>query len=970
MMKTLLKIMLLFVVIFSGMLAIVQNAEGGDMYLNTIQYNTNSLQADWEDWRSKYVTTRDAGAAPRMRVLHGINSSTTVSEGQAYGMLFATVFDEQTLFDGFYLYARDYFNDHGLMNWQIQGTSVSGFGAATDADVDMAMALLLACDKVQTGEWSASQHGLDYCDEARTMIQAIWDYEVDHPNNGPLAGLNNNQGYELIPGDYWNLSQDYPNGITNLSYFSPAYFRVFADFTNNDEWYQVIDRGYDIASLAANNSCAGFVSNWNNYAGAPQTVPWHGYTSEYWGWDAARFAWRVGLDAYWFNDSAAQDAIAPIGSFFASVGVDNIRAEYRLNGTKVNSYRNVFFTANAAVSIWATSSLRATSCGDATGTILSNAQQAYNAVVQNKDHTYYADSWRLLSLVLMSGQLELPFDNSASPTSTEEPTPIVTDEPTPIVTEEATPIVTEEPTPIAPVIQPITMQNNVAGDTTSVEVIANSTASILTFSANGLPAGMSINQSIGIISGTLSEQSAGDYTVTISVIDNIGQTAEETFQWMVTAPEPPQDVPDVPVETGDIRAELWGATDSNNQAQFRLRLTNNSSTPQSNLSWRLYFTVDANRTASNYRLDKYWDSSNSVTVSTPIQHTNDIYYFELDYSGSLAPNADWVFQGSIHLANWQDMNTNNDWWKQGGFSNGYQTTQTIPVYVNNMLVSGTEPQDGVVISTPVPNPTIVPNPTTIPNPTTMPLPAAPTIAPIANQTSTVGASVSLPIVASTSTSQALSYSATGLPSGLSINAQTGVISGTISGNAQQYSVSVAVRDVNNQTSSSAFAWTVNAPQNNNDNGNDTPSNPPSNALQVELLGSTDSNNQAQFRVRVRNTGASSQSGMSWRLYFTVDEGYSASDYRLDSYWNSLGNATVSAPTQASGNVYYFTVSINSAIPANGEWIFQGSIHLANWQNLNTNNDWWKQGGFSSSYQATISIPVYQNGSLVVGSQPN
>lgn len=116
MMKTLLKIMLLFVVIFSGMLAIVQNAEGGDMYLNTIQYNTNSLQADWEDWRSKYVTTRDAGAAPRMRVLHGINSSTTVSEGQAYGMLFATVFDEQTLFDGFYLYARDYFNDRSWLD--------------------------------------------------------------------------------------------------------------------------------------------------------------------------------------------------------------------------------------------------------------------------------------------------------------------------------------------------------------------------------------------------------------------------------------------------------------------------------------------------------------------------------------------------------------------------------------------------------------------------------------------------------------------------------------------------------------------------------------------------------------------------------------------------------------------------------------------------------------------------------------
>lgn len=457
MMKTLSKIILLFVVIFSGTFVIAQDAEGENMYINTIQYSNESLQADWDDWLSKYVTPRDAGTAPRIRVLNGINSSTTFSEGQAYGLLLATVFDEQDLFDGLYLYARGYFNDHGLMNWQIQGTSVVAFGAATDADLDMAMALLFACDKVQTGEWSASTYGLNYCDEAQIMIQAIWDYEIDHPNNGPLAGLNNNQGYELIPGDYWNLSQEYPNGITNLSYFSPAYFRLFAEFTNNDGWYQVIDRGYEIAASAADNSCAGFVSNWNTYSGAPQAVPWQGYTSEYWGWDAARFAWRVGLDAYWFDDNAAQNTIAPIGNFFASLGVDNIRAQYRLDGTTVNSYRNVFFTANAAVSIWATPSLQATSCGDASGSLLSNAEEAYTAVVQNKDNTYYSDSWRLLTLVLMSGQLELPFANTPPVNSTEEPTPIIT----------------EEVTSDTPDILPIATQNNMVGDIMTVEVLTN-----------------------------------------------------------------------------------------------------------------------------------------------------------------------------------------------------------------------------------------------------------------------------------------------------------------------------------------------------------------------------------------------------------------------------------------------------------------------------------------------------------------
>jgi hypothetical protein len=78
-----------------------------------------------------------------------------------------------------------------------------------------------------------------------------------------------------------------------------------------------------------------------------------------------------------------------------------------------------------------------------------------------------------------------------------------------------------------------------------------------------------------------------------------------------------------------------------------------------------------------------------------------------------------------------------------------------------------------------------------------------------NQTSTVGTAVSLQIKASDSASgQTLAYSATGLPAGLSINASTGVISGTPT-TASTSTVTVTAQDTTGASGSTSFTWTVN-----------------------------------------------------------------------------------------------------------------------------------------------------------------
>ncbi|WP_412539625.1 M4 family metallopeptidase [Longispora sp. K20-0274] len=77
-----------------------------------------------------------------------------------------------------------------------------------------------------------------------------------------------------------------------------------------------------------------------------------------------------------------------------------------------------------------------------------------------------------------------------------------------------------------------------------------------------------------------------------------------------------------------------------------------------------------------------------------------------------------------------------------------------------------------------------------------------------NKTGTVGTAASLQISATDSASGAtLTYSATGLPTGLSIASTTGLISGTPSA-AGTYNVVVTVKDQTNASGTASFTWTI------------------------------------------------------------------------------------------------------------------------------------------------------------------
>ena len=76
------------------------------------------------------------------------------------------------------------------------------------------------------------------------------------------------------------------------------------------------------------------------------------------------------------------------------------------------------------------------------------------------------------------------------------------------------------------------------------------------------------------------------------------------------------------------------------------------------------------------------------------------------------------------------------------------------------------------------------------------------------QTGTVGTAASLQIHATDSAAgQTLTYSATGLPAGLAINASTGLISGTPTA-AVNSTVAVTVKDSTGAAGTASFAWNI------------------------------------------------------------------------------------------------------------------------------------------------------------------
>jgi endo-1,4-beta-D-glucanase Y len=252
-------------------------------------------------------------------------------------MLLSAYANDKELFDGLWLYYKDFSNSNGVMNWKInECTSVIGSNGATDAELDAAYALIVA-DK----HWGSSGT-INYQDDALTLISAIKAHEIE-------SGT-----YVLKPGDAWGGTNN-----TNISYFSPGYFRVFGSYSNDTAfWNAVTDKSYDIinANLSINNASYNLVSDWCKADGTySDEVSWADYEGKSYNYDAARTPWRIALDYIWFGGSQAINYTNLCNNFVnAQGGFNQIFPGYSQAGVAINTeYRDPTFTgayASAAMS--------------------------------------------------------------------------------------------------------------------------------------------------------------------------------------------------------------------------------------------------------------------------------------------------------------------------------------------------------------------------------------------------------------------------------------------------------------------------------------------------------------------------------------------------------------------------------------------------------------------------------------------
>jgi len=156
-----------------------------------------------------------------------------------------------------------------------------------------------------------------------------------------------------------------------------------------------------------------------------------------------------------------------------------------------------------------------------------------------------------------------------------------------------------------------------------------------------------------------------------------------------------------------------------------------------------------------------------------------------------------------------------------------------------------------------------------------------------SRSSTVGSAVSVPVSASDSAAgQTLTYSATGLPAGLSISSSTGVISGTPTA-AGTSTVTVTATDSTGASGSATFTWTV--------------SSASGGASSCTVTYSTQSQWAGGFvaQVTIANSGSSAING--WTLGFTFP-----GDQKITNAWNGTA-------TQSGSNVTITNASYNGSL---------------------------------------------------------
>lgn len=288
------------------------------------QIYPNTVLTDmWDSYKQQFIQedgrTIDKGA-----------NLITTSEGQSYTLLRAVWVDDRQTFDKAWKWTNVNLkkrpNDK-LFAWKwgqrSDGTwgiltEQDGMNTASDADQDIAMALILAYYR-----WNDQY----YLDQARATLTDIWNTEVVTINGKPYLTAGN-----------W---ADSTSTITvNPSYYSFAAYPLFEQVDPVHNWMGVKDTSYTVLFNFVNQ----LPPDWaqlNKTTLAVSPVSLNGKPVSF-AQDASRIVWRVGLDWQENADPRALEYLKQLKIPETQWTQNNVLNDsYGLNGQPLSSYESL-----------------------------------------------------------------------------------------------------------------------------------------------------------------------------------------------------------------------------------------------------------------------------------------------------------------------------------------------------------------------------------------------------------------------------------------------------------------------------------------------------------------------------------------------------------------------------------------------------------------------------------------------------
>jgi len=231
------------------------------------------LEALWTAYQFHYI---DGG-----RVVSLDEGGITTSEGQGYAMLRAVWSNDPNTFERVWDWTKKNLRVRGdhLFAWKWKD-KVLDRHSATDADTDIALALLLASRRFESSSYES---------EAREVIDDIWNLEI----------LRVNGAFCPIAGDW---ARREPLAELHVAYLAPYAYQEFAKVDKEHRWTGAVDTSYAILHWLYFDRGVKLPPEkiWvDAKSGALQLEDPQSHQVAAFGYDAFPIFWRVALDASW-----------------------------------------------------------------------------------------------------------------------------------------------------------------------------------------------------------------------------------------------------------------------------------------------------------------------------------------------------------------------------------------------------------------------------------------------------------------------------------------------------------------------------------------------------------------------------------------------------------------------------------------------------------------------------------------------